>query len=469
MPVDSKTVNKIVANLQATKVKFADFDECMSEMEGKYDKETAGAVCATICRRTGKMSYGSKILKTKNFSLFVPITKINVVTKSVGELQRGDILVEGYVSKPIKDLQGDVLEESALVEAKDAMIKPPHNLVWLDHESPYADPQTNTNTPPIGKFIYSKIVRLAGIPTLWVRMLVNKAHPKYSQISYELKKGFYNAFSMEFMPVKEAMKVIGGKVANGISSIKYYASSLVRAPANEAATITRVYTKAFTNSSRFTPVQIIGPGWNGQTIKKKGKIENMSNKKLSKKQTEEDKEEEEDKTPAEEKKQVKDEDEEEESVEDRMDKIEKQIKNLVQATDMIGKSLDLDIKGIDEDTEEGYDFAPDAPGSAEIDEDIPPETPTPEAGPIPPQEIIEDDDASPETSDEEITYKNLKKQLPRLIKKEVDRQVRKKIVVRKGFSEYGGPVPESIKRKQLLKQSGDSIEDQLAVIEENRS
>lgn len=64
----------------------------------------------------------------------------------------------------------------------------------------------------------------------------NKAHPRYSKVGYELKNGFYNAFSMEFVPVREGVKWVRGKLANAISDIKYFATSLVRAPANEGAT-----------------------------------------------------------------------------------------------------------------------------------------------------------------------------------------------------------------------------------------
>lgn len=44
----------------------------------------------------------------------------------------------------------------------------------------------------------------------------------------------------------------------------------MRAPANEGATITSVYQKAFANSSQFYPIQVAGPGWVGQSVRMKG-------------------------------------------------------------------------------------------------------------------------------------------------------------------------------------------------------
>jgi hypothetical protein len=94
----------------------------------------------------------------------LPAFETRVCTKAFGDVQKGDVIVEGFVSAPIKDLQGDVLELPALVQAKAAMTAPPHNLVWLDHESPYARPIENQGTPPIAKFVEAKIVKVAGLP-----------------------------------------------------------------------------------------------------------------------------------------------------------------------------------------------------------------------------------------------------------------------------------------------------------------
>lgn len=248
--------------------------------------------------------------KIKRYSLFMPF-EVRVATKSFGGIEKGDLVVEGFVSAPIKDLQGDVLELNALMQAKNVMTRPPYDHVWLDHESPYAKPLENQGTPPIGKFVAAKIMKIAGLPALWARMIVNKAHPDFERVAYELRKGFYNAFSMEFMPdpqVPPVNKMIGNKLVNAISSIKYFATCLVRAPANEVATVTsvyekgvampvasfppfhgqpqrvRVYEKAFANSSRFLPIRVKSLVGFGQTVIQKERLENLQTTRTLQKQ-----------------------------------------------------------------------------------------------------------------------------------------------------------------------------------------
>jgi hypothetical protein len=223
----------------------------------------------------------TKFFRSEHSVLYFPI-HVGLLTKSVAGAQRGDLVVEGIVSMPIKDLQGDVLEQSALITAKNTMVSPPYNHVWLDHESPYAKPQQNQETPPIGNFVKSAIIKVAGQPALWARMVVNKMHPEYDKVAYELKKGYYNAFSMEFVPITEGLKMIQGKMANAISDIKYFATSLVRAPANEGATVQKVYVKAFTNThSQFSPTRIVYSGGIGQSVRTKGIEENLGKTKVT--------------------------------------------------------------------------------------------------------------------------------------------------------------------------------------------
>jgi len=462
------------------------------------------------------------VARIKRFSIFVPID-VKLATKSYGGVERGDLVVEGFVSMPVKDLQGDVLELPALVKAKNEMIRSPHNLVWLDHESPYARPTENQSTPPIGKFVASKIMRYQGFPALWVRMLVNKAHPKFPQIAYELKNGFYNAFSMEFIPVQEGVKFIRGKLANAISDIKYFATSLVRAPANEGATVTRVYQKAFANSSQFYPVQVAGPGWIGQSVRMKG-VEGKLPKTLRKEAEPEVEPEDEPEAEPELEAEAEPESPEEEPEEEpdplkmqypfsrkdydretgstaperastaigewgdpalekaravlkdhaeRLVKLEKyamasgrMLKAVMGNTNMIAKALGVTVKGIDEDTPEAieWDEGP-GPGSSASDEQVPPEV---KPGKLKPdrQRII----SSIEVGDEDIEdtdtqkVKGLQRAIVGLVKKEVDRAVAKKIVVRKGFAEYAGAISESVERQRAMQNDDGSLESQLAVV-----
>jgi len=464
------------------------------------------------------------VRRIKRFSIFVPID-VKLATKSyAGGVQRGDLIVEGFVSMPVKDLQGDILELPALVKAKNEMVRAPHNLVWLDHESPYARPTENQSTPPIGKFVTSKIMRYQGFPALWVRMLVNKAHPRYREVGYELKNGFYNAFSMEFVPVREGVKWIRGKLANAISDIKYFATSLVRAPANEGATITSVYQKAFANSSQFYPVQVAGPGWIGQSVRIKG-VEGKLPKYTLRKEAEPEVEPEEEPEaepelepeeepgaePAEEREEEpdplkmqypysrKDYDRETGSTAperastaigewgdpalekaravlkdhaQRLGKLEKyasasgrMLKALMGNTSMIAKALGVEVKGIDEDTPEAVEWEDIGPGSSDLEEQVPPEV---KPGKLKPdrQRII----SSIEPGDEDVEdtetqkVKGLHRAIVGLVRKEVDRAVGRKIVVRKGFAEYAGAISESVERQRAMQNDDGSIESQLGVV-----
>ena len=215
-------------------------------------------------------------MKVKRYGMFMPF-ETHIATKSYGfgdnAVEKGDLVVECFVSAPIKDLQGDVLDLPALMQAKEAMVRSPTNHIWLDHESPYAKPIENQRTPPIGKFVESKIMKVAGIPALWARWIVNKAHPEFKRVAYELRKGMYNAMSMEFMPHPDGQqqKMIGNKLVNVISSIKYFATSLVRAPANEAATVMRVYEKAFAEFLTVLthPSEELGWVWTNRNTKRR--------------------------------------------------------------------------------------------------------------------------------------------------------------------------------------------------------
>jgi hypothetical protein len=508
-------------------------------------------------------------LKIKRYSLFMPF-EVHVATKSVGSggfehggIEKGDLLVEGFVSAPIKDLQGDVLETPALVEAKEAMVRAPHNLIWLDHESPYAKPIENQGTPPIGKFIESKILKIGGLPALWARWLVNKAHPNFKQVAYELKNGFYNAMSMEFVPIVQGQKWIGTKLVNAISSIKYFATSLVRAPANEVATITRVYEKAFANSSRFLPIRVKSTLGFGQTVITKGE-----NGKLPPRRKEAEPENEPEPeleaepelepelepeqlqptAPGAAMKEAEPEGEPESDSDDddggqdddgtpefpysrkdydretgyvaperattaigewgdpalekgraaikRIERIEKYLSGSSRALNKgmntlygnelylrsqgqrhtaflkaIAKAVGVETKGIDEDT-------PDTLGVYEdfatiTDEQKPPEVKPGKLKPRPQRFISTfptDDEDTEEAEDQEVGgepvgVKSLDRTIKGLVRKAIDDVLPRKIVVRKGYAEHAGPLPESVRRMQAIQQDDGSIDSQLAVVE----
>ena len=499
-------------------------------------------------------------LKIKRYSLWMPF-EVKVATKSFGEVKAGDLIVEGFVSAPIKDLQGDVLETPAMVEAKEAMVRAPHNLAWLDHESPYAKPLENQGTPPIAKCIEAKILKISGLPALWAQWLVNRAHPNFKQVAYELKNGFYNAMSMEFVPIRQGQKWIGTKLVNAISSIKYFATCFVRAPANEVATITRVYEKAFANSSRFLPIRVKSTLGFGQTVITKGEIRKLPKRKEAEPENEPEPElepeleaepeaEPEPRRKARFKEAEPEPEGEPESDSDdgdgddddddgtpefpysrkdydretgyvaperattaigewgdpalekgraaikRINRIEKYLSDSSRALNKgmntlygnelylrsqgqrhtaflkaIAKAVGVETKGIDEDTPETLgvyeDFA------TITDEQKPPEVKPGKLKPRPQRFISTfptDDEDTEEADDQEVGgepvgVKGLQRYVKGLVRKVVDETVQKKIVVRKGYAEHAGPVPESVRRMQAIQQDDGSLDSQLAVIE----
>ena len=189
--------------------------------------------------------------------------------------------VEGFVTTPMKDLQGEVVKETVFPEIVTNIAKPPHNLGWLHHESPYANPNAQKAEPAI-MFEQARVERNpTGKMGVWVRGKLNKMHPAFKQTWYELKEGFLNAFSMEFMPLNETQGYVDGKATNIVDSIKYLSTSLVRAPANEGAYITKVYAKSYAGLGFQAWSQSVGNRRRILTEEKtKGEVKKISEKDL---------------------------------------------------------------------------------------------------------------------------------------------------------------------------------------------
>ena len=431
--------------------------------------------------------------------LFMPTMHL----KSIAEDVKGDVYVEGTVSMPLKDLQGDLLEVPALVQAKNAMVTPPNDLVWLDHFSPYAKPEAGSE-PPIGRFVKSAILSQKSqdgkeYPALWAKMLMNKAHPKFKETLYELKNKFRNAFSMEFVPVREGLKMVQGKIVNSISEIKYFATSLVRAPANEGATISKVYVRAFANSSKFCPVRVKGLGWIGQTV-----MEKKSDLEIKEAEPEEEPEDEPEEEPEEEpetKGTLKRRDYDRQtgstaaerhstamgewgdpaldksraslkSPLDRLDAVEKMLAVIGKNMAIMGKSLGITgLKGIDEDTTEALG---ETDGVGIDDEQEPGEVKHGKMGAPKKQRIITTFDGpdlpGEEVEGQDISTKALYRFIAKTVNDSVAKAVDRKTVFRKdSFNEDATPKTKSVERMKLIEADDGSIESQLAIMDEFRS
>lgn len=179
-----------------------------------------------------------KVTRKDFYGAFFPI--INFESKGVAGEE--NYYVEGFLSTPLRDLQGETVSPSVLDEWSKVCIQPPHNLVWLFHDSPYAAPE-NKDKPAIVRLIESAIrdhdTPKGKIKGLWVRGIFNKVHPKFNDTWQMVKTGFMNAFSAEFAPLDI------DSITKTIRRGQYYSSSLVMAPANEGATITAAYMKSF--------------------------------------------------------------------------------------------------------------------------------------------------------------------------------------------------------------------------------
>ena len=423
--------------------------------------------------------------------LFIPTLHV----KSIAEDVKGNVFVEGTVSMPIKDLQGDLLEVPALVQAKNAMVTPPNDLVWLDHYSPYARPEAGAEAP-IGRFVKSAIIQAAkGQPSLWAKMIMNKAHPQFKETLYELKNKFRNAFSMEFVPVREGLKMVQGKIVNSISEIKYFATSLVRAPANEGATISKVYVKAFANSLQFCPVRVKGLGWIGQTVmEKQTSMERKETEPEAEPEDEPEEEPEEEPEPLE----TRDFDRQTGSTAaerhstamgewgdpaldkaratlkaspmQRLDTLEKMMAIIGKNMALMGKSLgiNMDFKGIDEDTTE---VLGEEEGPGIDDEQQPGEVKHGKMGAPKKQRVITTFDG-PDLPGEEVEGQDIStKSLLRFIRKSVNGAVaqaidRKTVFRKDSFNEEAAPKTKSAQRMQMLEKDDGSIESQLAIVDE---
>ena len=138
-----------------------------------------------------------------------------------------NVYVEGYASAAVKDLDGDVITEEALKHAAEDLTQEPYNKVFLNHK--------HTDIP-IGKIVEAEVRD----GKLWVKLMLNKAHPLFETVYRSLKDGFLDAFSIGF-------KVLERK-GDKITRLKILEVSLVGVPANPEAVVEDVYVKSGTSS-----------------------------------------------------------------------------------------------------------------------------------------------------------------------------------------------------------------------------
>ncbi len=135
-----------------------------------------------------------------------------------------NVYVEGYASAAVKDLYDEVITEEALKDAAKELTREPYNKVFLNHKH---------DDIPIGKIIEAEVRN----GKLWVKLMLNKAHPMFETVYRSLKDGFLDAFSIGFKTLE--------KQGNRITKLKIVEVSLVGIPANPEAVVENVYEKNF--------------------------------------------------------------------------------------------------------------------------------------------------------------------------------------------------------------------------------
>ncbi len=139
-----------------------------------------------------------------------------------------NVYVEGYASAAVKDLDDEVITDEALQIAAEELKQEPYNKVFVNHD--YRD-------IPIGKIIDAAVKTVDGVKKLWIKLVLNKAHPNFETVYKSLKDGFLDAFSIGFKVLERA--------GNKIKRLKILEVSLVGIPANPEAIVDTVYEKMF--------------------------------------------------------------------------------------------------------------------------------------------------------------------------------------------------------------------------------
>ena len=143
--------------------------------------------------------------------------------------------ITGHISTKDVDLYNDVVTEnglkSMLAQLKSKVIK-----LDFDHEAWRDSP----NILPVGKIVDARIDQKG----LWVKAELNDASPKFKSLWKSIKKGFVDAFSIAFKPIKTTMKAMGDTTVRLLEDVELLNVALTGVPVNAHAKITDVMMKA---------------------------------------------------------------------------------------------------------------------------------------------------------------------------------------------------------------------------------
>lgn len=156
------------------------------------------------------------------------------------------VYVTGYISTEDRDVYDDIVTKSCM----ESMLKQLNNQVIkidYEHEAFRDDP----TILPVGKIVESKI----DTKGLWVKVELNPGSPKFKALFTSIKKGFVDAFSIAFKPIKTTLKAVEGATIRMLEDVKLLNVALTGIPVNPAARIDQVMLKALKDINEVNKVE----------------------------------------------------------------------------------------------------------------------------------------------------------------------------------------------------------------------
>ena len=171
----------------------------------------------------------------------------------------GNLIVEGHATEGSPDKVGDIMLDEGL---DDFSVQAMTKRGGIEHEQ--HDIKLNPNQEDKSIFPIVK-ARRTKIPNgVWVRAIIEKTHPRFTEVKEKLEKRILKAFSFAFRPIE-------GIIKNGkryLKKIELLDIDLVSNPANPNAKITNVFMKSL---DEFEIEDKAKDKWAGGTPTGKGK------------------------------------------------------------------------------------------------------------------------------------------------------------------------------------------------------
>lgn len=146
--------------------------------------------------------------------------------------------ITGHIATGEIDLLNEVVTENGM-ESMLNQIKQKSIKLDFDHEAF----RENPTIIPVGKIIDARIDSKG----LWIKAELNSASPKFKALWKSIKRGFVDAFSIAFKPIKTTMKTIDGVAVKLLDDLKLLNVALTGVPINQGARIENVMMKALNN------------------------------------------------------------------------------------------------------------------------------------------------------------------------------------------------------------------------------